>query len=108
MPRKPKPYSELSRTQKFIRNNPKSHAVKIASDKRRSKSPAAKAQKRENESKRREAIKKGVDTSKTDYDHAVGKRIKSSTNRARAEGSRVKGSKRAPLRPGDGRLKKKK
>ena len=43
---------------------------------------------------RQEAIRKGIDTSKSDYDHAVGKRVAVSTNRGRKEKSRLKGSTR--------------
>lgn len=43
----------------------------------------------------RQADKKGVDRRGKDYDHAVGRYVKSSVNRGRAEKSRLKGSKRS-------------
>lgn len=73
--------------------NPKKAAAarkkKAATDKKINARPEQKAKRVELQQKRREAIKKGADTSKTDYDHKVKKRVPKSVNRGRkGEGGR--------------------
>lgn len=89
-----KKYSELSKTAKYYRNNPEARKKKAQTDKKINSRADQKRKRRELEKRRQAAIKKGVDTSKSDYDHAVGRRVAVSANRGRAEKSRLKGSKR--------------
>jgi len=94
MPPKKKKYSELSKTAKYYRNNPEARKKKAKTDTKINSRPEQRRKRRELEKKRQEARRKGVDTSKSDYDHAVGRRVAVSTNRGRKEKSRLKGSKR--------------
>lgn len=94
MPPKKQPYSKLSPSAKYYRNNPNARKVKKKKDKEVNSRPEQRKKRVELQSKRRAAIKKGVNTSKTDYDHAKGRRVSVSANRGRKEKSRLKGSKR--------------
>jgi hypothetical protein len=94
MPPKRKKLSELSESAKYFRTHPEARAKKDAISKEINKRPEQRKKRVELQQKRREAIKKGIDTSKTDHDHAVGKRVSVKTNRGRmGEGNRVKKSK---------------
>jgi hypothetical protein len=84
-------YKGKSKSARNYAKNPASAAKKKAYDKKYHSTPERKAYRRELEKKRRAAKKRGADTSKTDYDHAVGKRVPKSTNRGRKEKSRTKG-----------------
>jgi len=91
---KKKPKSQLSDSAKYYRDNPKARKKKAATDKEINARPEQKKKRRESGKARTKAKANGADISKKDYDHAVGKFVDSSTNRGRAEKSRVKGSKR--------------
>jgi len=95
---KRKPYSQLSRTAKFYRDNPKSRKKKYASDKERNARPEEKAKRRELGRKRTAAKKRGQNIEGKDYDHKQGRFIESSRNRGQAEKSRLKGSTRRKRR----------
>lgn len=91
MPPKKIAYSKLSKSGKYFRNNPEARKKKNANSKKVNSRPEQKRKRVELQSKRREAIKKGIDTSKSDYDHAVGKRVSIKKNRGRSgEGNRKK------------------
>lgn len=91
---KKKPYSQLSKTAKYYRDNPEARKKKSATDSKVNSRPSQKKKRAELGKKNREADKRGVDRRDKDFDHAVGRYVKSSTNRGRAEKSRLKGSKR--------------
>lgn len=81
----------MGRSTAFYQNNPAARKRKAKTDKKINARPKQKAKRRELEKKRRAARKRGVDTSKSDYDHAVGKRVPKSVNRGRTgEGARKK------------------
>lgn len=84
----------MGRSTEFYRKNKKARDKKAAYDKEFNKKPEQRKKRTELQRKRRAAKKRGVDTSKSDYDHAVGKRVPISVNRGRREKSRRKGSKR--------------
>lgn len=94
MPPKKKPYSQLSKTAKFYRNNPGARKKKAATDKKVNARPEQKKKRRESGRKRTAAKKAGKNIKGKDYDHKQNKFIASSKNRGQAEKSRVKGSKR--------------
>lgn len=91
---KKKPYSQLSKTAKYYRDNPTARKKKASTDKKVNSRPEQKSKRVELVKKNREADKRGINRNGRDYDHAVGGYVKSSTNRGRAEKSRLKGSKR--------------
>lgn len=84
----------LSKTAKHYRKNKASKAKKDAYNKEFNKKKEQRKKRSELKKKNREADKRGVNRKGKDYDHAVGKYVNSSTNRGRAEKSRLKGSKR--------------
>lgn len=85
----------MKKTAKYYKENPDAKAKKDAYNKEFNKKPEQRAKRSELTQKNREADKKGVDRKGKDFDHAVGKYVKSSTNRGRNEKSRLKGSKRS-------------
>ncbi len=89
-----KPLSTLGKTARHYRSNPRSLAKKSAYAKKYNAQPRELAKRRELERRRVKDKKRGADTSNTDYDHAVGRRVPYKVNRGRREKSRLKGSKR--------------
>jgi len=91
MPPKKKPYNQLSESAKFFRNNPKARKRKNAISKKVNARPEQRKKRVELQAKRRASKKRGVDTSKSDYDHSVGRRVSIKKNRGRrGEGGRKK------------------
>lgn len=75
----------------YYRNNPESRKKKAATDKKINARPEQKKKRVEANRARRKAKAAGKDVKGRDYDHAVGKFVKSSTNRGRkGEGGRKK------------------
>ena len=87
-------YKGKSKSAKFYAKNKKAAAKKKAYDTKYHSTAKRKKYRRDLEKKRRTAKKRGADTSKTDYDHAVKRRVPKSVNRGRKEKSRKKGYKR--------------
>lgn len=85
---KKKKYSELSDSAKYFRNNPDARKKKNAISKKVNARKSQKKKRSELEKKRRAAKKRGTDTSKTDYDHAVGRRVSVKANRGRKNGTK--------------------
>ena len=88
-----KKYSELSESAKYFRDNPKARKKKDAISKEVNARPEQRKKRSELTTKNREHDKKYGKESRNgkDYDHAVGKYVKSKTNRGRAgEGGRKK------------------
>lgn len=86
-----KKYSELSESAKFYRDNPRARKKKAATDKKVNARPDQRKKRSELSTKNREYDKKNGKGSRKDldFDHAVGKYVKSSTNRGRkGEGAR--------------------
>jgi hypothetical protein len=80
-----------SKSAKYYANNPKARKKKAATDKKINARPEQIKKRVESNQKRREARKKGKNIKGRDYDHAVGRFVKISTNRGRAgEGGRKK------------------
>lgn len=91
MASKREPRKNLGRTAKYYRDNPDAAKRKAATDKKINSRPEQILKRRELERKRVEAKKRGADTSRTDWDHAVGRRVGKSVNRGRTgEGARRK------------------
>ena len=88
MPPKKKPYNKLSKSGKYFRDNPEARKKKDANSKKVNSRPEQRKKRVELQQKRREAIKRGVDTSKSDYDHAKGKRVSVKANRGRKSGTK--------------------
>ena len=65
-------------------------AKKRAYDKKFAAQDSAKKKRAECNKKRREAVANGKDIECKDYDHAVGRFVKTATNRGRKEKSRLK------------------
>ena len=83
----------LSRTAKYYRNNPAARKKKAATDKKINARPAQVKKRVESNKARRDAEARGQDISGKDYDHAVGRFVKSKTNRGRkGEGGRKRGA----------------
>lgn len=83
----------LSRTAKYYRDNPTARKKKAATDKKINARPSQVKKRVESNKARRDAEKRGQDIKGKDYDHAVGRFVKTKTNRGRAgEGGRRKGS----------------
>tara|TARA_R110000851_G_scaffold27764_5_gene77894 strand:- start:8854 stop:9147 length:294 start_codon:yes stop_codon:yes gene_type:complete len=91
---KKKPYSKLSKTAKFYRNNPDARKKKAATDKKVNSRSEQKKKRRESGRKRTAAKRAGKNIEGKDYDHKQKKFISSKANRGQKEKSRVKGSKR--------------
>lgn len=84
-----KKYSELSRTAKYYRNNPKARKKKAATDKKVNARPEQIKKRVESQRARRKAKKAGKNVKGKDYDHAVGRFVSSKVNRGRTgEGGR--------------------
>ena len=76
----------------YYRKNPKARAKKAATDKKINKRPEQVKKRVEANRARRKAKANGKNVKGKDYDHAVGKFVKTSTNRGRkGEGGRKKG-----------------
>lgn len=89
-PRKKKK-SQLKRTARYYRDNPKARKKKAATDKKVNARKEQIKKRTESNKKRREAKKKGKDIKGKDYDHKTNRFVKSSTNRGRkGEGGRKK------------------
>lgn len=87
-------YSTLSKSGKYFRDNPKAARKKDAYNRKAAKKRLANgtSTRAERATKSRAARKRGIDTTKKDYDHAVGRFVSQKTNRGRAdEGGRKKG-----------------
>lgn len=91
---KKKPYSQLSKSAKYYRDNPTARKKKASTDKSVNSRPEQKKKRAESGRKRTAAKKAGKNIKGKDYDHKQGKFISSRANRGQREKSRVKGSKR--------------
>jgi hypothetical protein len=78
------------KTQTYYDSNPESKKKKAKYDKEFNKKPEQRAKRSELTTRNRKADEKGVDRKGKDFDHAVGKYVKSSVNRGRKEKSRLK------------------
>lgn len=105
MPPKKKPYSQLSKSAKYYRDNPQARKRKAETDKQINSRAEQKKKRRESGKARTEAKRKGKNIKGKDYDHKQGKFISSKKNRGQAEKSRLKGSSRRKRRR-NGRGKK--
>lgn len=83
----------MGRSTEYYRQNKVARIKKAKKDKEINARPEQKKKRRELEKKRVAARKRGVDTSKSDYDHSVGRRVSKSVNRGRTGGTA--GDKRA-------------
>lgn len=83
-----------SKSAKYYAANPEARKKKAAYDKKFNQKPDQRKKRSELTQKNREADARGVNRAGKDYDHAVGRYVKVSTNRGRSEKSRLKGSKR--------------
>lgn len=80
-----------SKSAKYYAKNAAARKKKAATDKKINARPAQKKKRAESNQKRRVAKRNGQNVKGKDYDHAVGRFVKSSTNRGRAgEGGRKK------------------
>lgn len=91
---KRKPISQLKKTAKYYRKNPKAAAKKKAYDTKFESTPERKAIRASDGRKRYAAKKAGKNIKGKDYDRRTGRFVDSSTNRGAKEKSRLKGSKR--------------
>ncbi|MFA8451747.1 MAG: hypothetical protein ACEPOW_13720 [Bacteroidales bacterium] len=83
--------SELCKSAKYFRDNPKARKKKDTTSKKVNSRPGQKAKRRELGKKNSAADKRGVNRKGKDFDHAVNRYVKSSTNRGRKnEGGRKK------------------
>lgn len=81
----------MGKSTAYYRENPEARKKKAATDKKINAKPEQVKKRTESNQKRAEAKKDGKDIKGKDYDHAVGKFVKSATNRGRAgEGGRKK------------------
>lgn len=94
MPPKKKPYSQLSKSAKFYRDNPASRRKKAKVDTKINARSSQKRKRRESGKARRAAKRRGKNVIGLDYDHKQGRFISSKANRGQREKSRLKGSKR--------------
>jgi hypothetical protein len=79
----------LSRSAIYYRNNPAAAKRKQAYDKKLNSRPSQVNKREESNLKRAQAKRRGTNINGKDYDHAVRRFVKSSTNRGRAnEGGR--------------------
>lgn len=78
------------KTQTYYDNNPEAKKKKDKYNKKFNEKPEQRAKRSELTTRNREADKRGVDRTGKDFDHAVGKYVKSSVNRGRKEKSRLK------------------
>lgn len=93
MPPKKKPYSKLSKSAKYYRDNPEARKKKAATDKKVNKRPEQVKKRVEAAQGRAAAKKRGVDVKGKDYDHGSKRMISSSKNRGKTKGT--KGDKNA-------------
>lgn len=77
-------------SKEYYDKNPASKAKKDAYNKEFNKKPEQRSKRSELVQKNRDADKKGIDRNGKDYDHAVKRYVSVSTNRGRAEKSRLK------------------
>ena len=83
--------SELSRSAKYYRDNPRARKKKAATDKKVNARKEQRKKRSESNAARRKARKKGQNIKGKDYDHALGRFVNSKTNRGRrGEGGRRK------------------
>lgn len=78
---------KLSDSAKYYKNNPDAAKRKAETDKKINARPEQKAKRAELGRINRAADKRGVDRSGRDFDHAVGRYVKSSVNRGRSGSS---------------------
>lgn len=79
----------------YYRNNPEARKKKAAYDKKLGQRPEQTKKRVEANRARRKAKAAGKNVKGKDYDHAVGKFVKTSTNRGRkGEGGRKKGTRK--------------
>lgn len=91
----PRKKGKVCKSTEYLRSHPEARKKKAAADKKINARPKQKAKRRELGKKNYAADKKGVDRKGKDYDHAVKKYVKASTNRGRSgEGGRKKKSKK--------------
>lgn len=83
------------RTSKYYASNPEARKKRLEYQAEYNKQDREVKKRVELTKINREADKNGVNRNGKDYDHAVGKHVKSSINRGRSEKSRLKGSKRS-------------
>lgn len=82
----------LGKTARYYRDNPEARKKKAATDARVNRKPAQVKKRVEANRARRKARENGQDIEGKDYDHAVGRFVKSATNRGRKnEGGRKTG-----------------
>lgn len=88
-----KPYSKLSRSAKYYRDNPKARKKKAKKDKEINARASQRKKRSELVKKNRQADKRGVNRNGKDYDHATGRYTSVRSNRGRkGEGGRKKKS----------------
>jgi len=81
----------ISRSAKYYKNNPKARKKKADTDKKVNARPEQIKKRVESNRARRKAKASGKNVKGKDYDHAVGRFVKTSTNRGRkGEGGRKK------------------
>lgn len=95
MPPKKKPYSQLSKTAKFYRDNPESYSKKKKYDTKLGKSKSQKNKRIELIKKNREADKRGVSRSGRDASHTARGIVYKSVKANRGSKSDSSGDKRA-------------
>lgn len=79
----------MGKSTKYYQENPEARKKKAATDKKINAKPSQVKKRVESNAKRREAKRNGKDIEGKDYDHAVNRFVKSSTNRGRkGEGGR--------------------
>lgn len=80
-----------SRSARYYASHPQARAKKSAYDTRLNRRPEQVNKREESNKKRYQAKRRGQDVRGKDYDHAVNRFVKSSTNRGRrGEGGRVR------------------
>lgn len=83
--------SELSKSAKYYRDNPKARKKKAATDKKINARPEQRKKRSELSSRNKKADDRGVNRKGKDYDHAVGRYVSVKANRGRkGEGNRIK------------------
>ena len=83
--------TKKSKSAKYYANNPTARKKKAATDKKINARPEQKKKRADCNAKRAAAKKSGKNVKGKDYDHAVGKFVKTATNRGRkGEGGRKK------------------
>ena len=77
----------MGNSTEYYRKNPDARKRKAQTDKKINSRPEQVKKRVESNRKRREARKKGQNIEGKDYDHAVNRFVKSSTNRGRTNGT---------------------